>query len=828
MLKIKAKIVAAVMVCAICAADLLTMIIGFRNNSEIVNAESDILTVKSTYTSKVVTQNEDISDLSEGVFDISAAKGETDGAQVIIKPSEKIASYDFEISDLTNGKGDMIDKSNVNVYTQIYTRVVNGTKDFPAGRYPDALIPVKYIKKAEENSIEKDANQGFWLDVTVPSDTAAGEYTGKATFLYDGKSKDIDIAVKVYDFSMPEAPTVDATYLIWDNWLIYGELDSTVEKWRDYFEFLLDYNVCGHNLPVELGDIEGFKAAVRKYYNRLNKFYIPWKVLGAGANQTIDGNLLKDYLIAIAEISVEDNVNYFEKAQTYIHTITDESTHDVFKDTRYPATLKLLDYYAKLKQEVVNTLVSDGVIESDSCEIAKSILAVSQLSTTPYHQPYADLGEDLFCASYRHYDTTDELSELKRLQDEGYTFYSYGAATTGLTGSWIINDYTISGRDVFWSKFAYNIRGDLFWNATGYCAWWQTNVAGGYGVLNDFYIQASHDGTTNGDGYMLYPGAIYGSDKPFPSIRLMQRRDGIDDYDYLSVLKSLYSDLADEYNTDVDINKAIQAVYDNIFSLSSSKLNYQGLVDMRDFIAKLIESAKGDSGFMIKNMELLQSGIELEVYSKKGYSLNINGKTYNGVDSGNGKKYSVTLPYSDIAIKIVGSGYEKEIKFAAGSAPETLYAFSDEAELKNISFAINGTQKAELSSEHSLSGQAVKLTLGGYSEYESHRPYAYFAVNGLVGLSYIEFSVYNPGNKDLVVEINARNSLDVEYGLDVITLKAGEWTPVKVGNFHKTGKSDSSLALVNAIGLKLVDNPLTDGAADQVTLFVDKIYKKAL
>ena len=43
----------------------------------------------------------------------------------------------------------------------------------------------------------------------------------------------------------------------------------------------------------------------------------------------------------------------------------------------------------------------------------------------------------------------------------------------------------------------------------------------------------------NGDGYLIYPGPAIGHDGPVSSIRLEQAREGVEDYEYLCLLKSL-------------------------------------------------------------------------------------------------------------------------------------------------------------------------------------------------------------------------------------------------------------------------------------------------
>jgi hypothetical protein len=78
--------------------------------------------------------------------------------------------------------------------------------------------------------------------------------------------------------------------------------------------------------------------------------------------------------------------------------------------------------------------------------------------------------------------------------------------------------------------FAYGVSGYEFWGVS----WW-TYDPWEYGWHS--YIRQSDEGERfywirypNGDGYLVYPGDKFGLIEPLPSIRLMQVREGIEDY----------------------------------------------------------------------------------------------------------------------------------------------------------------------------------------------------------------------------------------------------------------------------------------------------------
>lgn len=805
------------------------------------NTAENEITVKTTYNTLAVERSEDIASFRNGRFSISAAQGEADGAQVIVNPSNDVSAYTATVSDLTDADGNTISAENCTLYVQIYARVINGTNDFPAGYYPDCLIPVEYITAAGENSIGAGQNQGFWLDVFVPYDTAAGEYAGYVTFAFDGQQIAVPVSVEVFDFAMPETPTIETSYLIWKDWLIYGELDGTVEKWKTYFDFLIDFNICGYDLPVEIGDIEGYKAAVREYYDKLAAYFIPFKIEG---NLEIDTDLMYRYIYAIAEISLEDGVNYFDKAKYYIHTIYDECNHDSVYATRYPKAEQVLREVGELEEKVIAQLKAEGKAGSGRMfsetvtdeEFFASIRDIPHVMTTTYDENLAlNYGVDTFCPSYSNFITTDSIAFYQDLMEQGYTIYSYSAANRGVVGSQLINDYTIAGRDIFWSKYAYGIKGDLYWNLTGYLAWWQF-VGRGYGLLNDLYTQASHDGLTNGDGYMLYPGKQYGSDSPFPSLRLMMRRDGIDDYDYMSLLEEEYAALSAAYGAELDVRTSLESMYDRIFSLSASKLNYQGLADMRALLARFIELAQSDAGFAVEKIEAGTDAIECSFYVKPGYTVTINGVEYTGISAGGGNKITARVPYGEsgtLRVKVAGSGYSSSFTFTLGEKPEEGNSFADEASLSAVSVAATygSTVAVNTDRTYALSETSLKAELSGHlfdneSYNSSFHPYVYFDVDGLTGIEYVTFCVYNASDEDFTVQVVALDDFST-YSLDEVALPARSWTTVKVGNFTQIDADGAGLADILQIGLSAKENLLDeDAAVYSRTLYIDEFYIK--
>ncbi len=127
---------------------------------------------------------------------LSAARNEYEPLRVILHAgAEPLRNVRAEASAL-QGAGGQIDAQHVAVFREHYIHIAQPSpaSHAPAGWYPDALIPLSDGGGDGERAarfppvaplIEPGTNQGFWVDVYVPRDTAPGAYTGSITVLAD-------------------------------------------------------------------------------------------------------------------------------------------------------------------------------------------------------------------------------------------------------------------------------------------------------------------------------------------------------------------------------------------------------------------------------------------------------------------------------------------------------------------------------------------------------------------------------------------------------------------------------------------------------------------
>ena len=318
----------------------------------------------------------------------------------------------------------------------------------------------------------------------------------------------VPVQVEVYDFNMPQSPYMRTSYLIWQDWLMDGELDNTIEKYGDYYDMMLDYNLNAYYFPANTGDIDGFIECLRKYYDKVASYGIPYRdtkevfaednsyegVVGENYS-TIDNELFAAYLTAIAKACKEDGKNYFDKMYYYFDKIYDEVTEDRYPQMEACITeTNVLEEKKAKEQELPEEM-------AESLKNAKHLMSVVH----GWQDGFAKYEELMVSPLYDNLGSTKNIEMYENLISQGYAIESYGTVQSFPYSSKMIDEYMLTTRDVFWSKFDYGLTGDLFWCVNGYCNWGAGDVVG-YGRISDLYGTSCRDGVTDGDEvrYQVY------------------------------------------------------------------------------------------------------------------------------------------------------------------------------------------------------------------------------------------------------------------------------------------------------------------------------------
>lgn len=159
-------------------------------------------------------------------LEIRAARGETESFQIAIHASQAgLVNVNVTFTDLTGPSHSTIPKSAFALYREHYVTVSKSSPDLGGanrplgpGRYADALIPFVDPEtgrppaparlRAVPFSVAPNTNQPIWVDVVVPREAAAGTYSGHFTVTSDRLSVTQTVTLQVWNFTLPARPAL--------------------------------------------------------------------------------------------------------------------------------------------------------------------------------------------------------------------------------------------------------------------------------------------------------------------------------------------------------------------------------------------------------------------------------------------------------------------------------------------------------------------------------------------------------------------------------------------------------------------------------------------
>ena len=432
-----------------------------------------------------------------------------------------------------------------------------------------------------------------------------------------------------------------------------------------YYEYLLQHRISARYMPSAMEDIEGFVAQLRKYAvnGKCSNYILPYvsKWDNDFSGTGIDYDLYERQFDAIAEASAEDGVDYLEKASTYF-AMFDEITAagDIEKANAFYK--KIYKLHFKIAQKWESSLDCPAEMKS---KLINSMLNLSQLMVTTYSDKFAD--QVTFCPLLDKYNTPASKDKYKNtyvIEDENsdYTisqnaekwWYSAGIPKHPYA-SYHIDDNGYSPIVYSWMQYANDVVGNLYWSATFYLERVSENNKIVYNALQDCYSTAMRFPSTNGDGFLVYPGAPYGIYGPVGSIRLQQIADGLEEYDMLYALESFYDD-REAQGIDADFDGVMNLLYDKLFygtKVNASESSYE---EMRERLLGLLTLADKE-GVVIAGADIQKDYADFKVYAPQGKEISFSGTKISQSVLGGGTLYVIRTPLTDTAGEfVVGAG----------------------------------------------------------------------------------------------------------------------------------------------------------------------------
>ncbi len=612
-------------------------------------------------------------------YTVYMGKNEIENAQFVLCSEETIDKMRVTVSKFKDENGNMV---NAEIYYQMYVTLTDlNTLAFAGateentflreGEQPDPVVPISKIGRIQLNA---GKSQAFYIRLKTTDETEPGWYSAQLN-VFNSESKIIKTATVyayVWGFTLSEETALKTSIFL--NGYIGGE-----DKYKARYDYLLENRLVAMDIPGELNSSNPYLTndrvnAIRVHsdgggnYTSYMDYYI--------TNYSNYAEFYKD-LSGMAEWgSIKDKFYFYTideavSEETGAHrSVDDVILYSEELDKYWPNAQKVVPYHEnhaypyfyysdKLSNLDAGTL-SDGVqgmMDSASvtlwCPQYYAFTPLEELDRYGYDAAAANWpvrslsgtisGNSRYGETYFNWervlgefrdrvisnniirnedpDNSDELWTYSAGWNNGYTYCNHLIENTGLQTKMLfwqlyqldVTGYLYYGAN-FWNEYD-RLNGDyvdttVTGNRTGS---WKTN-------LNPTYA-AGH--SVHGNGVLLYgaeQGGLANTADYIGSIRVEHMRDGIEEYQMLTMLEELCGDAAADVIVD---------------SVSSNVVNY---LSMPDYDRSAYDSSMDDYDIMA--MKRIELGNQLEAACR-----NVCGHQYDG---GNVTKTPTCLELGEI------------------------------------------------------------------------------------------------------------------------------------------------------------------------------------
>lgn len=479
---------------------------------------------------------------------LSGAKNEHVPFQIVISTPPPPTRYDkpaggffVQASDLRSAGGTIPGERLRLFFEHVVLCYAPSSPVGAAGFWPDALAPLTDPFGMDAQFRQSVRNRVVWVDVFVPRDAAAGEYRGVLKITQDGAPIDeIGLVLKVFDFALP-----DETHLL----AYMGVSGRQIAR--------------SHELPPSSREL---KALLRKYYDFLYAGRMePWfnELLHPEVVETAGGEIRVEF----DQAEYDDFLNTRKTRRVVLEAapsrLRNDPRHPPFSEgfnRRVGSYLRQVSEFFR-KNGWKDRLVFNSPIDEPNTQeqyadtrrwaelvhaAAPGIPFLVTESPVPDNPAWGRLTgfADHFSV---HGNALNQAAVRKASAEEqakgGEITWYISCDQVYPQPNYFIDAPAMDPVMVPWITWRHGLNGILYWSIN---YWPQTPDPWLDPVtfLSGFFC--SRGSVLNGEGSLVYPGSRTKQytgqrdvDGPVSSIRFELLREGIEDYEYLWLLKSL-------------------------------------------------------------------------------------------------------------------------------------------------------------------------------------------------------------------------------------------------------------------------------------------------
>jgi hypothetical protein len=482
-------------------------------------------------------------------------------------------------TDLTSSNGKVITREHLNLFLEHYIQIYAVSSPVGAtGYWPDALVPLKepFSMQAQYAVV---GNRPVWVDIFIPAGIPAGTYNGSITVTrFDTVIETLGLEVEVYGFSLPQE-----THLITYVNISKGELarfynkpssSTEIEQLiMSYLDFLYAHRMesWGNDALIPDISLKGESVVVKFNDNRydyyLNKLKNKRVVFDAGPHSIVS-NIDEEPFSA----------GFNKKISAYLKEVESYFIKNGWRD-----------------RLVINSPIDEPNSKKDYEETRKWAELVHQaVPGVPFLATESPVTDDPewgtlrgyvndFCVHGNALNEPDVKQAIREEQEKGgeVTWY-ISCDQVYPQPNYFIDAPALDPVMVPWITARYKMNGILYWAIN---FWHQTPDPWLDPVTFISGFACSGGYVLNGEGSLIYPGDhakrytgqpdVTG---PVSSIRFELLREGIEDYEYLWMLKDLG-----------DVDFAEKQVQNLVIDVSTFSRNLEELYLTRKAMARRLE-----------------------------------------------------------------------------------------------------------------------------------------------------------------------------------------------------------------------------------------------
>ncbi|HUT08859.1 MAG TPA: glycoside hydrolase domain-containing protein [Thermoguttaceae bacterium] len=484
---------------------------------------------------------------------LAAARNDREAVQVVLRPTDPLVGLTAVARDFSASDGATIPAENVSILRVAYHFVHHptdntGIRDW----WPDALPPL-----TGPIDLERGKNQPLWVLVHVPKDARPGDYTGAISLKAEDFSAEVPIKLHVWDFTLPERNHLETAFgLSAGNVYRYHGLKTEEDKRRVldlYFRNFAEHRISPYD-PAPLDpirvkflsdadppgaelDFSAFDPAMTRAVEtfRFTGFRLPIQGMGGGTFHARVDPRIGNF--------TEDTPEYQAMFSSYVGQLEEHFRQKGWLDEAYV-------YWFDEPAPKDYQFVADGMKRLK--QYAPGLRRM--LTEEPGDNPLAGT-VDVWCPVSNNYNH----EEAERRRAHGERFWWYVCCGPKAPYCTLFIDHPATELRVWlWQTWQRKIDGILVWSSN----YWTSSAAfpdpdrpqnpyeDPMGYVSGY---STPEGTKrywgNGDGRFVYPAesaAVPGLsgerpviEPPVSSIRWEMLREGIEDYEFLYMLREL-------------------------------------------------------------------------------------------------------------------------------------------------------------------------------------------------------------------------------------------------------------------------------------------------